>query len=69
MGGTASVPFGNLEEAKWAGRLQAHALNRVDLHIGHYGAVLELPGPIYGAQKGGTDKMAADMPKSFVCIM
>ncbi len=33
------------------------------VNTGHYGAVCYYHGPIYGAQKAGADKMAADMAK------
>src|SRR5712672_1033522 len=33
------------------------------VNTGHYGAVAYYQGPIYGAQKAGADKMAADMAK------
>lgn len=33
------------------------------VNTGHYGAVSYYGGPIYGAQKAGADKMAADMAK------
>ena len=33
------------------------------VNTGHYGAVSYFGGPIYGAQKAGADKMAADMAK------
>jgi NAD(P)-dependent dehydrogenase (short-subunit alcohol dehydrogenase family) len=33
------------------------------VHTGHYGAVSYYHGPEYGAQKAGSDKMAADMAK------
>lgn len=33
------------------------------VNTGHYGAVCYFHGPIYGAQKAGADKMAADMAK------
>ncbi len=33
------------------------------VNTGHYGAVSYYQGPIYGAQKAGADKMAADMAK------
>src|SRR5712675_2175765 len=33
------------------------------VHTGHYGAVAYHIGPVYGAQKAGADKMAADMAK------
>ena len=34
-------------------------------HTGHYGAVAYYRGPVYGAQKAGADKMAADFAKEF----
>lgn len=33
------------------------------VNTGHYGAVAYYNGPLYGAQKAGSDKMAADMAK------
>jgi NAD(P)-dependent dehydrogenase (short-subunit alcohol dehydrogenase family) len=33
------------------------------VNTGHYGAVCYFHGPVYGAQKAGADKMAADMAK------
>src|SRR5712672_2763278 len=33
------------------------------VNTGHYGAVAYYHGPVYGAQKAGADKMAADMAK------
>jgi NAD(P)-dependent dehydrogenase (short-subunit alcohol dehydrogenase family) len=33
------------------------------VNTGHYGAVCYYHGPVYGAQKAGADKMAADMAK------
>lgn len=33
------------------------------VNTGHYGAVCYYHGPVYGAQKAGSDKMAADMAK------
>ena len=33
------------------------------VNTGHYGAVAYYQGPVYGAQKAGADKMAADMAK------
>lgn len=33
------------------------------VNTGHYGAVSHFRGPVYGAQKAGADKMAADMAK------
>jgi NAD(P)-dependent dehydrogenase (short-subunit alcohol dehydrogenase family) len=33
------------------------------VHAGHYGAVSYHQGPVYGAQKAGADKMAADMAR------
>jgi NAD(P)-dependent dehydrogenase (short-subunit alcohol dehydrogenase family) len=33
------------------------------VNTGHYGAVCYFRGPVYGAQKAGADKMAADMAK------
>jgi NAD(P)-dependent dehydrogenase (short-subunit alcohol dehydrogenase family) len=33
------------------------------VNTGHYGAVSYFHGPVYGAQKAGADKMAADMAK------
>jgi len=33
------------------------------VNTGHYGAVAYYHGPAYGAQKAGSDKMAADMAK------
>jgi NAD(P)-dependent dehydrogenase (short-subunit alcohol dehydrogenase family) len=33
------------------------------VNTGHYGAVSYFRGPVYGAQKAGADKMAADMAK------
>lgn len=33
------------------------------VNTGHYGAVSYYHGPVYGAQKAGADKMAADMAK------
>ena len=33
------------------------------VNTGHYGAVCYYQGPVYGAQKAGADKMAADMAK------
>jgi len=36
------------------------------VNTGHYGRYLVLQGSIYGAQKAGADRWAADMAKSFV---
>jgi hypothetical protein len=57
------MPFGNLEEVKRAGRLEAHAFIPGESSHQSLSRCLGLPSPIYGAKKAVADKMAADMAK------
>jgi NAD(P)-dependent dehydrogenase (short-subunit alcohol dehydrogenase family) len=47
----------------YAARLLIAGGEGLIVNTGHYGAVCYYHGPVYGAQKAGADKMAADMAK------